>query len=484
MTGRLPEGARVAIVGAGPSGIVAAKFALEAGFEVTVFEAGEGLGGQWQPSRGRSGVWPGMHTNTSRTMTAFSDLPAPADHPLHPSAEQIHHYLVEYARQFDVSGHVRFGACVQHVEPAWTVDGEPFDAVVVASGLFHRPRVPPLAVAFEGPSLHSFEYPGADALAGQSVIVYGNGISGLEVASDLARTAIVTSAFRKPRYVIQKVVDAVPSDWQWYTLFGALERRLLPGDEWARRQRRRVLEVAGHPAEFGAPAPEEDLRRAGISLCQDYLAQVQAGAIACRPGISAINHRTITFSDGSSLAADVLICATGYERHLPHLDPSIAGLFGPDFRLYQRTFHPDVPGLAVMGQFMLQGPYFPLLELQARWIAAVWSGQAALPRDEHMRRVLAQPGPPLDAHNALALTLSEELGVSPEPADWPELSEALLFGPMLPSRYRLCGPGARADAAEQFRVQLATSPRAKTDPRDLQGLLGAGPGFDRAAGRS
>jgi dimethylaniline monooxygenase (N-oxide forming) len=43
---RLAEGARVAIIGAGPSGLVAAKHALEAGFDVTVFEASGAVGGQ------------------------------------------------------------------------------------------------------------------------------------------------------------------------------------------------------------------------------------------------------------------------------------------------------------------------------------------------------------------------------------------------------------------------------------------------------
>lgn len=52
---RLPDGARVAIVGDGPSGIVAAQFALEAGFAVTVFEAGDRLGGQWGSGATHSG---------------------------------------------------------------------------------------------------------------------------------------------------------------------------------------------------------------------------------------------------------------------------------------------------------------------------------------------------------------------------------------------------------------------------------------------
>ena len=320
--------------------------------------------------------------------------------------------------------------------------------------------------------IHAFAYPGAEPFADRATLVYGNGISGLEIASDLAPHAPVISAFRKPRYVIQKVVDGVSSDWQWYTLFGALERRLLPADEWSRRQRERILRVAGNPADFGAPAPSDDLRVAGISLCQDYLAQVRDGSIVCRPAIESIEGRTVTFTDGSTETVDAIICATGYDVDIPYLGDDVRRVLGPDLALYQRTFHPDLPGLGVIGQFLAQGPYFPLLELQARWIAAVWSGEVALPDDARMRQAIAQPRPPLDAHNALALTLSEELGVAPEPTDWPELGEPLLFGPMLPPRYRLSGPGATPDARREFAQQLAASPRAPVDPADVESLTG------------
>jgi cation diffusion facilitator CzcD-associated flavoprotein CzcO len=450
---RLRDGARVAIIGAGPSGLVAAKHALEAGFDATVFEASDALGGQWYTTAAHSGVWPGMHTNTSRAMTAFSDFPAPADHPLHPAAEQIRAYLEAYARAFGVFEHIRFDTRGRDVRPGWTVDGEPFDAVVVASGRFHTPTIPAGLERFTGELLHAYDYPGAEPFRDRPTLVYGNGISGVEIASDLAPVAPVVSAFRKPRYVIQKVVDGVSSDWQWYTLFGALERRRLPPEEWALRQRRRIERVAGNPAAFGAPKPDPDLRVAGISLCQDYLSQVRDGSIVCRPGIASIDGRTVTFSDGSTERVEAIICATGYA--------------GPDLPLYHRTFDPDRPGLGVIGQFLAQGPYFSLLELQARWIIAVWSGEVALPHDEHMRRTIAQPRPALDAHNALALTLSEELGVAPDPADWDDLGEPLLFGPMLPPRYRLTGPGANACARAWFTEQLAASPRAPVDPADL-----------------
>jgi dimethylaniline monooxygenase (N-oxide forming) len=461
---RLRDGARIAVIGAGPSGLAAAKHALEAGFDVTVFEASDALGGQWHTTATHSGVWPGMHTNTSRAMTAFSDFPAPAGLPLHPAAEQIHAYLEAYAHAFGVGERIRLGTRVEEVRPGWTVDGEPFDGVV-ASGRFRKPRLPPGVDAFRGELIHAFSYPGAGAFRDRAVLVYGNGISGLEIASDLAPSARVTSAFRKPRYVIQKVVAGVSSDWQWYTQFGALERRLLPRDAWGRRQRERILRVAGNPADFGAPEPSEDLVVAGVSLCQDYLAQVRDGSITCRPGIASIEGRDVTFTDGSRQRVDVIVRATGYDLDLPYLARPVRELLGPAPALYQRTFHPDLPGLGVIGQFLAQGPYFPLLELQARWIVAAWSGDVALPGD--MRA--AEP-PPLDAHNALALSLSEELGVAPDPADWPDLGEPLLFGPMLPPRYRLAGPGAQPQARTRFEQQLAASPRAPVDPADVEAL--------------
>ncbi len=81
---RLGPKSRVAVIGAGPGGVVAAKHLIEAGISPTVFEASDDLGGQWYVSAPHSGVWPGMRTNTSRAMTAFSDGAVPNDHELHP----------------------------------------------------------------------------------------------------------------------------------------------------------------------------------------------------------------------------------------------------------------------------------------------------------------------------------------------------------------------------------------------------------------
>ena len=307
--------------------MVAARNLLEAGLEATVFEASDGIGGQWYAAADHSGVWPGMRTNTSRAMTAFSDLPYAPDLELHPTAEQIQAYLTAYASAFDLHRRIRLGTRVRRVEPGWRVDGEPFDAVVVASGRFGRPVMPSGFDRFTGRLLHAFDYPGADAFADGRTLVYGNGVSGHEIAADIAPDLApppVISAYRKPRYVLQKNVRGVSSDWQWYTHFGALQRRALTPADFGRLLRDRVVvRVAGNPADFGAPRPDDDILVAGHSLSQDYLRLVRDGRIVCRPAIAAVDGRTVTFTDGTTETVDTIVCATGYDLHLPYLPDEV-----------------------------------------------------------------------------------------------------------------------------------------------------------------
>ncbi len=473
---RLHAGAQVAIIGAGPSGLTAAKHALEAGFEVTVFEASNDLGGQWHTSAAHSGIWPGMRTNTSRAMTAFSDYPAPPTHELHPRAEQIQAYLRSYAEAFGVTRHIRFDTVVGSVRPGWFVDGEKFDAVIVASGRFHAPVVPSGFDEFAGELLHAYDYPGADHFRERRVLVYGNGVSGHEIASDIATVTPVISAYRKPRYVLQKNVDGVSSDWQWYTHVAALRRAAMPPDEYGRMLRERVLRVAGNPADFGAPEPDENFLVAGHSLCQDYLTQVRDGAITCRPAIESVQGSEVRFADGRTERVDAIVCATGYRLDLPYLSDELWSVLGADLRLDRRTLHPDLPGFGVIGQFSAQGPYFSLLELQARWIIGVWSGAIAPPDDAAARAAVAVAPPAIDSHNVAALMFADAAGVAPDLRAHPDLAEALLFGPMLPPRYRFDGPGAHADAASMFAAQLASSPRPRVEADDVAALpeLGLG----------
>src|SRR5215469_18536750 len=48
---------RVAIIGSGPGGLVAARYLKHHGFEPVVFEQDDDIGGQWNVRSPHSGVW-------------------------------------------------------------------------------------------------------------------------------------------------------------------------------------------------------------------------------------------------------------------------------------------------------------------------------------------------------------------------------------------------------------------------------------------
>jgi dimethylaniline monooxygenase (N-oxide forming) len=105
------------------------------------------------------------------------------------------------------------------------------------------------------------------------------------------------------------------------------------------------------------------------------------------------------------------------------------------------------------------------------------------------RAVRPEPAPPVDLHHLLATTLADASGVAPDLLARPELTEPLLFGPLLAPRYRLDGPGAQPAAEQRFTEQLAGSPRPPRDPGDTDRLRRLGLGvladavLDRAPGR-
>jgi dimethylaniline monooxygenase (N-oxide forming) len=369
---------RVAVVGAGPSGLVAAKSLKEESLEPVVFEQADGVGGQWYGPSAHSGVWPGMRANTSKTLDTFSDFPPAESLPTFPRVEELRNYLQSYAKTFDLNRSIRLKTSVQRIERddgRWRVvtgdgGGESFDGIVVASGRFNRPHRPVIEglEGFAGEVLHSFHYRGRDALRGKRVVVLGNSVSGKEIASDLAidDSIRVTASLRKPRYVIPRVSRGVPSDWRFFTRFSAYLPMAFPPATVADGLKRLVLDVSGHPSQYGAPAPHENILVAHITLCQNWLAYVAEGRIRCRPAIAGVRGHTVVFADGREEEADAIVMATGYDLSLPFLPEDVRRTLNSDptgLDLYVHTFHPDLPGLAFIGQYILIGPYAPCVEL-------------------------------------------------------------------------------------------------------------------------
>ena len=462
----------VAVIGGGPAGLVAARTLKKHGFDPIVFEASARIGGQWNVASPSSGVWPGMRTNTSRILTAFSDLDHTPDASVYPSQTDVLAYLELYAETGGLDPHIRLSTRVEAVERAtgagWVVRSRRGDApaseiyarVIVATGRYTTPDAPAIAglptFAGVGGVIHSSQYKGADAYRGKSVLVAGCSISALEIASELAASgaARVSVAMRRQRYVLQKLLAGVPTDHVAFTRFAAQAGKTLPPEALAAAMKQMVVGSSGSPEQFGAPKPNDNIFAAGVTQSQNYLALVAEGRIQPRPWIERVDGRTVRFADGASEAVDAIILGTGFKLSLPFLSDAIAATLGLDVHhidLHDHTLHPDLDGLAFLGFYSQVGPYFPVLELQARWLAYVWAGLRPAPSVEAMRQGVAMAqarrgGPQEAPMHVFADLFARNAGVEPNPGEWPTLERALWFGPLSPASFRLTGPDAEADA--------------------------------------
>lgn len=465
---------RVAVIGAGPGGLVTARWLSAQGFRVTIFEAGPDLGGQWAGVPGRSGVWPDMHTNTSRILTAFSDLP-PEGTATFPSNRDVLSYLRHYAETFDLVSRCRFGvevSRVSHDGTYWLIEmtggSRRFDRVVVASGRFQAPVIPPVPGldTFTGSEsvTSTFDFRDRERYRGKRILVAGAAVSGLEIAAELTRAgASVVVTQRRQRYVLPKFAAGVPSDHRIFTRYGVLAAEALPAAEVDRQLREIVVEAGGSPEQYGAPAPDPSLFAAGVTLSQDYLPLVAEGRIAVRPWIESVDGGTVTFADGRAEEFDGIVFGTGFRLDMPFLDESVQAVVDLDdvhLDAVLHTFHPDLPGLAFVGMWDQSGGYFVPLELQARWIAYTWGGviparDPLVQRDAVAAYRRRRGLPQKTRMNLAAVAFARAAGVEPQLARWPQLHRALLFGPLAPSCFRLDGPDALPDAAERFARDAA-----------------------------
>ena len=471
----------VAIIGAGPAGLATARWLKREGFEPILFEQGDRLGGQWSGDPRCSGVWPSMHTNTCREMTQFSDLVHSPGLPIYPGNREIFAYLARYAETFDLTSRIRLRTrvtgLIQTQDGQWTLryvaeDGveqeETHPYVVVASGRFNKPELPdiPGLPSFTGSCgvAHTFDYKDPSRYRDKRVLVAGCAVSALEIACDLAMLGArrVVTTNRRQRYIMQKIIAGVPIEHLIQTRHAALEQETLPKEALAEKLKEFILRTSGSPDLFGALKPGADVLSAGVTQCQHYLPLVSEGQISVKPWITAIEGQTVRFADGTAEEFDGLLFGTGFRLHLPFLTEELHGRVMPGAHrldLYKHTFHPELPGLAFAGLFQVAGPYFPPIELQARWIAYAWSGARPLPSLEDMRawvtKVDAQAS---DKHHMPSLTVlfAREAGVEPSIEDWPELKDTLLFGPLLPVSFRLSGRDPLIDAPR--RVLNAIGP--------------------------
>jgi acyl-CoA synthetase (AMP-forming)/AMP-acid ligase II len=125
---------RACIIGAGLSGLVAAKVFLSRGYEVVVVEKGPEIGGVWAPSKS----YPGVCTQTPRDLYCFSDFPMPRSYPEWPGDvarldDDGYLFIVDRMKDMIITG----GENVYSKEIEDVLSGHPAVSEVAVYGIPH-----------------------------------------------------------------------------------------------------------------------------------------------------------------------------------------------------------------------------------------------------------------------------------------------------------------------------------------------------------
>lgn len=471
---------RVAIVGAGPSGVVALKEFCAAGHDARCFEAGPAIGGVFASCPERTRL------TTSAALTAFSDFPPPPDFHNHWTTREYQDYLERYVEHFGLRGRIELGSTIAKAQfdearGGWMLEVRtaagmrecgPFDTLAVCSGLNQKPNIPAYERnGFGGEILHSKHYGEAAAYAGKRVLVVGLGETGADIIPELAEVAAsCVLSLRRGAFVIPRLKrnGRFPVDYNTNRLRYALPK-------WAHSssmllRQRTELRWGTPPAKVRVRAALGRLPRTAPPLYQsatksdDFVAAIHSGRCRVAPGFVGFTPAGVVLEGGEEVEVDAVIFATGYQAagfdFVGEAAPSCPS------KLWNRMYTSTARERLVFIGFARPpvGALPPIAELQARYAAQVASGASELPPAERMEgevaeherihersfeptrlRALVEWIPYMDE-------LAERIGCRPRLRRLirdPRLLWQIATGPMVAAQFRLDGPDADPELALQ-----------------------------------
>lgn len=383
---------RACIIGAGSSGIAAAKALHDRSIDFDCIEKSDRVGGNWVfgNKNGMSSAYEGLYINTSRDRMQYVDFPMPRSYPDFPHHSQIAAYFDAYVDHFGFRKHIQFDTGVERAEVdpdgTWRVrlsSGETrsYDHLVVANGHHWDPLLPdpPFPGTFDGLELHAHHYKSKHDLRGKRVVVVGMGNSAMDIAVESSEVAQATYlSARRGVHVIPKYMFGRPLD-QFFT------SARIP---WPVRQRMGELIhklAVGDMERYGLPKPDHRIGEAHPTISGRILDRLTHGAIIPKPNIAERMGDRVRFTDGSVVEADVIVYCTGYKVTFPFFDPSFIAAKDNELPLFLRVFHPAHPQLSFIGLLQPLGAIMPLAEAQGKWVAKYLRGEYALPSKHEMK---------------------------------------------------------------------------------------------------
>ncbi|KAI1864667.1 hypothetical protein JX265_008391 [Neoarthrinium moseri] len=397
---------RVAIIGAGISGLVSLKECLAEGFDAEVLESRAEIGGQWAYQAGpdekgelQSSMYDGVVLNSCRDTTAFSDFPIdPARHGDYFSHREMHRYILDYADHFGLHKHISLRTkvldCTQDAEGKWIVkfqeDGSKpqereYDVLISATGINSIPIIPDFKdrESFRGEFLHSHYYRKPGRFEGKRVVLIGSGSAAIDLACELApgckEVHVITrrGTWVIPRYALGKPVEAWDSRASQVWLPSSVA-------EWLNTTLLNFVQ-GKHPKEL---QPDHKLMQQNPTIRTEFIEKVRHGVIKVHRGsVENFLETGLKLTNGETLGADVIITCTGYKRERPYLPGNVlSNADTPEFEadLYKLVIPARHDNLYFVGYIEQAGPSPPTMEAQARFAVGVIAGNITIPKGEKL----------------------------------------------------------------------------------------------------
>jgi len=345
------ERREIAIVGGGSAGLATAALLRRRGLDVLVVEAGPEPGAAWRHRYDR------LQLHTPRLLSGLPGHRIPRRYGRWVARDHLVEYLRAYAERERID--VRTGVRVERVdrfEEGWRLEtpAGPITAaaVIVATGYNGAPHVPawPGRDRFTGELVHSSAYVNAEPFRGRDVLVVGAGNSGAEIATDVADGGASRSrlSVRTPPQIVRRATAGVPAQ-----LLGMAIRHLPPDwvDPITKAQRR--ISIPDLSAQ-GLPRPEHGVRTAFIAtgttpiLDVGIVAAIKSGRVEVVAAVKGFDGADVLLADGSRIAPDAVIVATGFRPGLEALVGHL-GVLGPRGLPTKTDGEPVLPGLWFVG---------------------------------------------------------------------------------------------------------------------------------------
>lgn len=421
----LQKGSRIAVIGAGISGITAANMLKKNGFVPVVFEKYEKIGGVWATA------YPEVHLQNIYTQYRLSDFEWPFKPELHPTGQQVMNYLTAAVKHHKLDVRLNHEILEARKQPdGWSIrymnrDGmheESFPYLLLAAGQYtdgkNTPRFPDQE-QFKGSIVTERDITSLDIFDGKRVVIVGYGKSALDMATLAAeRSAQVHHVFRDANWLIPEWILGAHFTYALFTRFGnvmmtswaqptAMERflhknlKLVISGFWDFIQSIVLFQLKRNGKGKDQAAQDRlktliprhkilmDFRSSGALGPENYYPLVAEGKIfPYRSEIECFSHDAVQLKNGRVIPCDVVVLSTGY------LTPTFA--FLPDqyrllleaekdgVQLYRHMLHPQIPGLAFAG-FNHGYMHIPSVEIATLWLCASLRGELQLPSEEEMQ---------------------------------------------------------------------------------------------------